>query len=163
MMETLKEELVKLVWLYGWKSFEEILPEVRQEVEVKTKKLVEELALVSKDTGSTSMESVMENKIISMEVPVIVPEVLPEPTEEKPTEEKPTEEKPKSNKKKDQREKERETRRRNEEAGLTVDELLSESNLRDWKTKGHSKAYISRELVGCREELVSKAYKKYGI
>ena len=154
-METLKEELVKLVWLYGWKTFEGVLPEVRQEVEAKTKKLVEELAL---DSKSSSVEPVMENTIVSMEVPVVVPEVLPEPTEEKPTEEK-----PKSNKKKDQREKERETRRKNEEAGLTVEELLSESNLRDWKTKGYSKAYISRELVGCREELVSKAFKTFGI
>ena len=154
-METLKEELVKLVWLYGWKTFEGVLPEVRQEVEAKTKKLVEELAL---DSKSSSVEPVMENTIVSMEVPVVVPEVLPEVKEEKPTEKK-----PKSNKKKDQREKERETRRKNEEAGLTVEELLSESNLRDWKTKGYSKAYISRELVGCREELVSKAFKTFGI
>ena len=158
MMESLKEELVKLIWLYGWKTFEGVLPEVRQEVEAKTKKLVEELDLGSKEDGSTSIEPVIENKIIQMEVPVVIPEVLPEATEEKPTEEK-----PKSNKKKDQREKERETRRKNEEAGLTVEELLSESNLRDWKTKGYSKAYISRELVGCREELVSKAYKTHGI
>ena len=62
-MESLKEELQKLIWQYGWKVFEEVLPEVRKEVEAKTKKLVEELKLDLEDHGR-QIESSTENKII---------------------------------------------------------------------------------------------------
>ncbi len=164
-METLKDELQKLIWQYGWKVFEEVLPEVRKEVEAKTKKLVEDLKLDLEDHGRL-IESSTENKIISMEVPVELGEVLPEHLEpsniqvkEEVKEDKVLKELQR-NKKLYQRERERETRRRNEEAGLTVCELLSEGNLRSWKASGYSKAYIARELVGCREEVVSRAYKR---
>ncbi len=34
--------------------------------------------------------------------------------------------------------------------------LLTPENLRNWRERGYSSAYISRELVGCREEEVSR-------
>ncbi len=163
-MESLKEELQKLIWQYGWKVFEEVLPEVRKEVEAKTKKLVEELKLDLEDHGR-QIESSTENKIISMEVPMKSCEVLREPSnlqvkeEVKEVKEDKVLKELQRNKKLYQRERERETRRRNEEAGMTVEELLSEDNLKSWKASGYSKAYIARELVGCREEVVSRAYR----
>ncbi len=167
-MESLKEELQKLIWQYGWKVFEEVLPEVRKEVEAKTKKLVEDLKLDLEDHGR-QVESLTENKIISMEVPVESNDVLRVSLEsskesseiqmnEEVKEDKVLKELQR-NKKLYQRERERETRRRNEEAGMTVEELLSEDNLKSWKASGYSKAYIARELVGCREEVVSRAYR----
>jgi hypothetical protein len=69
----------------------------------------------------------------------------------------------KNDKKKAQREAERMKREANAAEGIFPEQLLTEDNLRKWYGAKHSNAYIAREFVGCREEEVAKAIKKFNI
>ena len=69
----------------------------------------------------------------------------------------------KNDKKKAQREAERLKREANAAEGIFPEQLLTEENLSKWYSAKYSNAYIAREFVGCREEEVAKAMKKFNI
>ncbi len=152
---SLKEDLLALIWKYGWKEVEGILPSVKEEALRRSKEIIQAI----------SEEKPQEPEKVEEE-PLKIQEEVPK-SEEVVIESKPEEEEPKKKhaqeKKKIQREKEKEKRLENEAKGVFAKDLLTEDNLKLWKDKNYSNAYISRELVGCREEDVAKAKKKYNI
>jgi hypothetical protein len=147
--------------------------------DVAQKQLEEDLLLLIFKFGFSNVETTLEvmkktirgrfeermKIILPLTVPVqeSVPE--PEPEEQVPEEPAPEEPIPKgtNEKKKAQREAEKRKKEENEANGIFAQDLLTEENLRTWKTANHSNAYIAREFVGCREEEVAKAMKKFGI
>lgn len=153
----LKEELLTLVWKYGWKNVEEIMPLVKEEVLKRSEELLKELKSVEKQN--------------LVEAPVEPLQEEPQKPEEPVQELKKLEEEPHKNpknqaamdKKRIQREKEKEKRLENESQGIFAKDLLTKENLEFWKSKNYSNAYISREFVGCREEDVAKAKKKFNV
>jgi hypothetical protein len=108
--------------------------------------------------------------ICEEESTIIAPSINPVPEEElkKPEEPEKSEEVKVKNqiaqdKKRIQREKEKEKRQENEMNGIFAKDLLTKENFTLWKSNNFSNAYISREIVGCREEEVAKAKKKFNI
>jgi hypothetical protein len=150
---SLKEDFLVLVWKYGWKNVEEMFSQAREEVLKRSEVLLKEVK------GVTTVE------------PVAAVEPVQEPVQEEPKKPKKSEEveevKPKSqaaqDKKRVQREKEKEKRQENEAKGIFAKDLLTKENLEFWKSRNYTNAYISREFVGCREEDVAKAKKKFNI
>jgi outer membrane biosynthesis protein TonB len=153
---SLKEDLLALVWKYGWKNVEEMFSQASEEVLKRSEVLLKEV------------KGVEDKKENSIEPPAEIPV---EPIQEEPQKpEKPVEEPQKNpknqvsmDKKRIQREKEKEKRQENEAKGVFAKDLLTKENLEFWKSKNYSNAYISREFVGCREEDVAKAKKKFNV
>ncbi len=143
-------------------------PKCHIEMEDSTnKQLEEDLLLLIFKFGFSNVEITLESMKKTIRgrfeerMKIILPEPVPEPVQE-PVPEEPV---PKgtNEKKKAQREAEKKKKEENEANGIFAQDLLTEENLRTWKTANHSNAYIAREFVGCREEEVAKAMKKFGI
>ena len=138
--QQIEEEVLLLIFKYGLqkveKCFETMKPTIRTKLEERL-------------------------KIILLPVAEPVPEPVPEP-ESEPV---PEVNLPKgtNEKKKAQRDAEKKKREENEAQGIFIQDLLTEENLRAWRTAKYSNAYIAREFVGCREEEVAKALKKFNI
>ncbi len=151
---SLKEEFLVLVWKYGWKNVEDMFSEAREEVLKRSEVLLNEV------------KGVEDKKVNSIEPPIVQEPIQEEPKKpEEPVEEAQPNPKNKASmeKKKIQREKEKEKRQENEAKGVFAKDLLTKENLEHWKSKNYSNAYISREFVGCREEDVAKAIKKFNL
>ena len=150
MEQQLEEELLLLIFKFGFqnveRTFETMKPTIRGLLEERVKKCF-----------------VQEE--VSLPVPISVPEPIPEPVSEPVLEPIPEVNllKGTNEKKKAQREAEKKKREENEAQGIFIQDLLTEENLRAWRTAKHSNAYIAREFVGCREEEVAKALKKFNI
>ncbi len=151
---SLKEEFLALVWKYGWKNMEEMFSQAKEEVLKRSEVLLNEVK---------GVEDKKQN--------VVEPPIVQEPIQEEPKKPEESVEEPQKNpknqvsmeKKKIQREKEKEKRQENEAKGVFAKDLLTKENLEHWKSKNYSNAYISREFVGCREEDVAKAIKKFNL
>jgi hypothetical protein len=159
----LEEELLLLIFKFGLNKVETVLtamkPTIRERFEERLK-----IIFTSTDVQDQIIISpVPEVQVPEVKVPepevqvpeVQVPEPVPEPTEPIP--------KGTNEKKKAQREAEKKKREENEAQGIFAQDLLTEDNLRTWRAANHSNAYIAREFVGCREEEVAKAMKKFSI
>ena len=156
--QQLEEDLLLLIFKYGFqnveKVFETMKPTIREKIEERLKIILpssEVLASVVVELAPVPVverviEPVVERVIESVIEPV--PEHLPKGTNEK---------------KKAQREAEKKKREENEAQGIFAQDLLTEENLRTWRNAKYSNAYIAREFVGCREEEVAKALKKFNI
>ncbi len=62
-----------------------------------------------------------------------------------------------------QRQKEKEKRDELKRAGVDMKTVLTVENVKKWLEEGHSYAWIAREKVGCKQELISKFAKLNGI
>ncbi len=145
----LEEDLLLLIFKFGFSNVEITLESMKKTIRGRFE---ERMKIILPEPVP---EPVQE------QVPVPVPVPIPEPVQE-PVPEEPV---PKgtNEKKKAQREAEKKKKEENEANGIFAQDLLTEENLRTWKTANHSNAYIAREFVGCREEEVAKAMKKFGI
>jgi len=136
---SLKDDLMQLIFKYGLDAIKSTLDEANISVMERVKEL------------HVSEEPVLEEPALeepALEEPAL--EIQPQPQP-----------KGKNEKKKAQREAERLKREANAAEGIFPEQLLTEDNLRKWNK--HSCAYIAREFVGCREEEVAKALKKFNI
>ncbi len=143
----LEEDLLLLIFKFGFSNVETTLESMKKTIRGR-------------------FEERMKIILPCEHVPELVQEAVPEPVQ-KPVPEEPVPDEPvpkgTNEKKKSQREAEKKKREENEANGIFAQDLLTEENLRTWKTANHSNAYIAREFVGCREEEVAKAMKKFGI
>ncbi len=153
----LEEDLLLLIFKFGFSNVETTLESMKKTIRGRFE---ERMKIILPEVVS---EPVQET------VPIPVPAPTPEPVQDPlqvPVQEPVPEEsvtKGTNEKKKSQREAEKKKREENEANGIFAQDLLTEENLRTWKTANHSNAYIAREFVGCREEEVAKAMKKFGI
>ncbi len=149
-----KDILMGLVWKYGWKYTEDALKELKEEFSKRSEELKGE-TLVNYIIPATSEVKLEEVKTEDA-IPILIenqsniPLIVNQQIEEK-------KKKPVNKSKMLQREAERRKREENEAKGIFAVDLLTEENLRKWREAKYSNAYIARELVGCREEEVSKA------
>ena len=175
----LEEDILQLIFKFGFENveivFEEMKPTIRERFEERMKTIPSRRDVLAK-TGLASESALRANfvraKTIFSSLPVSVEEEVIEPVEEVSS---PIIEvcqqnviiepivKGTNEKKKAQREAEKRMKEENEANGIFAADLLTEENLRTWKAARHSNAYIAREFVGCREEEVAKAIKKFGI
>lgn len=138
---SLKDDLVQLIFKYGLDTIKLTLDEANNAVMDRVKELyIPEPQTEPQTVPQTELQT--------------EPQTEPEP-EPKP------EPKGKNDKKKAQREAERLKREANAAEGIFPEQLLTEENLRKWQN--YSCAYIAREFIGCREEEVAKAIKKFNI
>ncbi len=146
----LEEELLLLIFRFGFQNVEEVLvemkPTIRERFEERLKTIFDSGSRPS--VAKSEPEPEPELEPVVTEPTAQVPEPIPKGTNEK---------------KKAQRDAEKKKREENEANGIFAQDLLTEENLRTWKAANHSNAYIAREFVGCREEEVAKAIKKFGI
>ena len=165
------EDCLQMIWKYGWDEMEKVFSEPVKDI-LKTK--MEE-----------RMKKVFARAELGLRADLLAGPVFGLPGTESPPQ--PQEEKEKSpppptpscpevvvpavqsqhvgsnDKKKAQREAEKKKREENAIAGIFPQDLLTEENLHKWRSLKHSNAYIAREFVGCREEEVAKALKKFSI
>ncbi len=140
-----KDILMGLVWKYGWKYTEDALNELKIEYGKRSEELKELLVQPTskvEEEPKVKVEDAPKNLIENQS------EQANQPIEEK--------KKPVNKSKLKQREAEKKKREENEAKGIFAEDLLTPENLRNWRERGYSSAYISRELVGCREEEVSR-------
>ncbi len=142
-----------LVWRYGWKNTEDALNELKIEFGKRSEELKEEM--LPPTTSEVKVEELKAEEVIPnlIENQSNIPIIVNQPIEEK-------KKKPINKSKKLQREGEKRKREENEAKGIFADDLLTEANLRNWIELGYSSAYIARELVGCREEEVSRRMRR---
>ncbi len=154
MKRQLEEELLLLIFKFGFQNVEEVLvemkPTIRERFEERLKTIFDSGSRPSVAESEPELEPELESELepVVTEPTTQVSEPIPKGTNEK---------------KKAQRDAEKKKREENEANGIFVADLLTEQNLRTWKAARHSNAYIAREFVGCREEDVAKAIKKFGI
>ncbi len=149
-----KDILMGLVWKYGWKYTEDALKDLKEEFGKRSEELKGEI-LVNYIIPATS-EVKLEEVKTEDEIPILIENQSNLPlTVNQQIEEK--KKKPVNKSKMLQREAEKRKREENEAKGIFAADLLTEKNLRKWREAKYSNAYIARELVGCREEEVSKA------
>ncbi len=137
-----------LVWKYGWKNTEDGLKELKMEFVKRSEELKGEIE------APLPSEVFEEVKTEEAPVNVIITQLKDSEKINQPIEEK---KKVINKSKMKQRDAEKRKREENEAKGIFVNDLLTEENLRKWHEEGYSNAYISRELVGCREEEIGRA------
>lgn len=140
---SLKEELVQLIFKYGLDTIKTTLDEAHVAV------IERAMLFIPKVEPEPEPESEPESEHSINEI--VVPQETNPPL------------KGKNDKKKAQREAERLKREANAAEGIFPEQLLTEENLSKWYSAKYSNAYIAREFVGCREEDVAKAMKKFNI
>lgn len=147
-MEQIEEDLLLLIFKYGFQKVEKVLESMKPTIR---DKLEERLKIILHVEENIIKEEVSEP--IQVSEPVLEPDLVQQEKLPKGTNEK----------KKLQREAEKKKREENEAQGIFAQDLLTEENLRAWRSTKYSNAYIAREFVGCREEEVAKALKKFNI
>ncbi len=146
----LEEDLLLLIFKFGFRNVETTLESMKKTIRGRFEERMK-IILPYEPVYETVQEPVPEVKPVVSDI--IVQAIESEEPAPKGTNEK----------KKAQREAEKRKKEENEANGIFAQDLLTEENLRTWKTANHSNAYIAREFVGCREEEVAKAMKKFGI
>ncbi len=154
-----KDILMGLVWKYGWKHTEDTLNGLKEEFVKRSEELKDEmLPPPSLPTSEVKVEEPKTEEVL----PTLIENQLktPLPVNQLIEDKK---KKPVNKSKMLQREAERKKREENEAKGIFAADLLTEENLRTWREAKYSNAYIARELVGCREEEVSRRMRHLGL
>ncbi len=139
----LEEDILELIFKFGFENVENVFMEMKPTIRGRFE---ERMKIIFSSSSSLPEEKVVEE--VKPVVEPVIDEPIPKGTNEK---------------KKMQREAEKRKREENEANGIFAEDLLTEENLRAWKEARHSNAYIAREFIGCREEDVAKAIKKFNI
>jgi hypothetical protein len=187
------EDCLQMIWKYGWDEMEKVFSEpvkdiLKTKMEERMKKVFARAELGLRAdllAGPVFALSFGHRAELGLRADLLAGPVFGLPGTESPPQ--PQEEKEKSpppptpscpevvvpavqsqhvgsnDKKKAQREAEKKKREENAIAGIFPQDLLTEENLHKWRSLKHSNAYIAREFVGCREEEVAKALKKFSI